>query len=149
MKFNFKTTKARLFARQGFTLVELLVVIAIIGLLSTFATVSLNQARTKARDAKRQVDNGSVFTALQLYYDNIQRYPTCACSGGPTTGCWDSELTDALYADPEKPYIAPMPVDPKDFDIYTYKYCSNDGKEFFLEYELEATEETKTIRGFE
>ena len=38
---------------RGFTLIELLVVISIIGILSSFAVVSLNSARAKARDALR------------------------------------------------------------------------------------------------
>jgi len=51
--------------QKGFTLIELLVVIAIIGLLSTLAVVSLNNARTKSRDARRVADIEQIQTALE------------------------------------------------------------------------------------
>lgn len=56
--------------RKGFTLVELLVVIAIIGLLATIAFIALNQARAKARDAKRVSDVRELASALELYYND-------------------------------------------------------------------------------
>lgn len=62
--------------QKGFTLIELLVVIAIIGLLSTLAVVSLNNARQKSRDAKRLSDIKQVQTALELYYNDNNGYPT-------------------------------------------------------------------------
>lgn len=63
---------------KGFTLIELLVVIAIIGLLSTLAVVSLNNARQKSRDAKRVSDIKSIQTALELRYVDAENYPTSA-----------------------------------------------------------------------
>ena len=42
--------------KQGFTLIELLVVISIIGFLATASMVVFNNARMKARDAKRIAD---------------------------------------------------------------------------------------------
>ncbi len=62
--------------KKGFTLVELLVVIAIIGVLSTLAVVSLNNAREKSRDAKRVSDIKQVQTALELYFADNNGYPT-------------------------------------------------------------------------
>lgn len=68
--------------KRGFTLIELLVVIAIIGLLSTLAVVALNNARQKSRDAKRVSDIKQVQTALELYYNDANGYPTAVASGG-------------------------------------------------------------------
>jgi prepilin-type N-terminal cleavage/methylation domain-containing protein len=63
---------------KGFTLIELLVVIAIIGLLSTLAVVALNNARAKSRDAKRVSDIKQIQTALELYYQDANGYPSLA-----------------------------------------------------------------------
>jgi prepilin-type N-terminal cleavage/methylation domain-containing protein len=61
--------------KQGFTLIELLVVIAIIGLLSTLSIVALNQARARARDARRLADIKQIQTALEMYYNDNFFYP--------------------------------------------------------------------------
>jgi len=72
--------------RAGFTLIELLVVIAIIGLLSTFAMVSLNNARIKTRDARRISDLNQIRTALDLYFNDCYRYPTMVTIGEGIAG---------------------------------------------------------------
>jgi general secretion pathway protein G len=63
-------------SKKAFTLIELLVVIAIIGILTTVAVVALNNARAKARDAKRVADVKQIQTALELYYNDKGHYPT-------------------------------------------------------------------------
>ena len=67
--------------QRGFTLIELLVVIAIIGLLSTLAVVALNNARQKSRDAKRVSDIKQIQTALELYYNDANSYPSLLAFG--------------------------------------------------------------------
>jgi len=67
--------------RKGFTLIELLVVIGIIALLSTLAVVALNNARQKARDAKRVADIKQVQTALELHFQENNEYPLSSAAG--------------------------------------------------------------------
>lgn len=76
--------------KKGFTLIELLVVIAIIGLLSTLAVVSLNNARAKSRDAKRVADIKQVQTALELYYTASSTYPIQAAAVALGTASYDT-----------------------------------------------------------
>ena len=152
--------------RQGFTLVELLVVISIIGILSSFAVVSLNSARVKARDALRKGDMAQLRTAINLYYDDNEEYPACgawdggAADFGATADAADDSgsscyfdfdggttgtLTDALTSG-SRPYTMNMPKDPKNSnnavaasggsDIYIYRYVS-DGEQYALIYETE------------
>ncbi|MBL7154898.1 MAG: type II secretion system protein [Candidatus Portnoybacteria bacterium] len=86
--------------QPGFTLIELLVVIAIIGILATIVLVSLNTARSKARDVRRVSDLRQVALALEMYYDDEDTYP--GTSGTCTT------IPAALATD----YIGAIPEDP-------------------------------------
>ena len=70
--------------KKGFTLIELLVVIAIIGLLSTLSILALNSARIRARDARRISDIRQIQTALEMYYNDNNDYPSTTSSLVPT-----------------------------------------------------------------
>lgn len=158
----------KLINKKGFTLVELLVVISIIGLLSSFAIVSLNDARVKARDAVRKGDMAQIRTALNIYYDDYGYYPTnSTCENnwdedlddyGATadtngSGCYN--ILDGLLVSISRPYISKLPVDPKNQtnnsatdNTYLYRYVTNPGgKEYALVYTLESGGE-QLIRGW-
>ena len=101
--------------QSGFTLIELLVVIAIIGLLSTLSVVALNNARARARDARRVADIKQIQTALELYYNEMGEYPSAVTSGGTIAG------TSAVYMNSVP--TAPTPIDTTtctDHNTYAY-----------------------------
>ncbi len=115
--------------KHGFTLIELLVVIAVVSLISSAILASLNSARVKARDARRQTDLKQIQVALELYYDSNLSYPF---------GCWNYYEKDGSNFIPG---LVPnfMPVLPRDSlqgqkcpggigdntNWRTYYYCSN------------------------
>ncbi len=155
---------------RGFTLIELLVVISIIGILSSFAVVSLNSARAKARDALRKGDMAQIRTALNIYYDDNEGYPVCgvwndassdfgatvddAANGG--AGCYIGTLNTAL-ASGAKPYLATIPKDPKNQNnktaagggdsTYIYRYVS-DGTKYAIAYRIEDNTTLQVFRGW-
>lgn len=96
---------------RGFTLIELLVVIAIIGVLSSVVLASLNTARQKSRDAKRQADIKQLQIALELYFDANSSYPNQA------TAAAVSGISAALTPT----YIASIPSDPLAGGAYFYQ----------------------------
>lgn len=97
--------------RRGFTLIELLVVIAIIGLLSSVVLGSLNAARAKARDAKRDADLYAVKSALAAYFIDNGEYPEDL-----GTGYRLSDVANLLVPR----YLSAIPLDPSTGLSYHY-----------------------------
>ena len=101
--------------RKGFTLIELLVVIAIIGLLATLAVVALNNARAKSRDARRVSDIKQIQTALEMYFNDHNGYPTALpAAGSPVVGTMTPVVT----------YMGKVPGNPTPGGI-TYSYVGD------------------------
>lgn len=120
--------------KKGFTLIELLVVIAIIGVLATVVLGSLNAARSRSRDAKRQLDIHSINNALTMYYDDHQAYPSSLGSDwlSSNTTNWGSLATSLNQ------YIKTLPVDPTNSSSLVYKYNSDVlGSTYSLTYQSE------------
>jgi len=126
--------------KKGFTLIELLVVVAIMGMLAALAVVALNNARQRARDARRVSDIKQIQTALELYFLDNASYPT---------GTADYISSDCLsatsgFATPclGTVYMAVVPDNPDPYDdhaectaTYTdYLYTLDDTTTYSLQY---------------
>jgi prepilin-type N-terminal cleavage/methylation domain-containing protein len=68
----------------GFTLIELLVVIAIIGVLSALLLSNFVGIRERGADSALKNNATQLKTALRLYYNDFQKYPT---GDGVLNGC--------------------------------------------------------------
>lgn len=137
--------------KKGFTLVELLVVIAIIGVLSTLAVVSLNNARQKSRDAKRISDIKQIQTALELYFIDEQSYPVQGSTASKIVLGGASALTLSSGSDfagtaSDTTYMGQVPSNPTPgADDYKYHSTNADGTDctsgtcvsYIINFELE------------
>jgi len=133
--------------KKGFTLIELLVVIAIIGLLSTLAVVALGNARSKSRDARRLSDIKQIQTALELYMNDIGKYPTppAATICRPTSilgdiggCCISSGSTQIIKTCSGTTYMGTAPDDPQpQTSTPSYNISQVDTSTYAIVYYLE------------
>jgi type II secretion system protein G len=137
-------------SQKGFTLIELLVVIAIIGILASVILASLNSARAKGRDSYRIQSIKQLQTALEIYYNDYNAYPTtssawygnCATFGSyPTTGA------TGYIPNLAPKYISELPIDPGQTTGACFLYRSNGTDYYLMAYKtFEGTAPAANIR---
>lgn len=122
-------------SQRGFTLVELLIVISIIGILAGFLFVNFANVRERGRDSRRKHDLSEVKTALRLYYNDYQSYPSstnnlivgCGPDGDSLSTCaWGDSFAIGSTVFME------LPIDPVNAGQYSYQYAQTEGGENFL-----------------
>ena len=135
---------------KGFTLIELLVVISILGVLAGLIVNNLNDSRARARDARKKQNLNQMKTALRLYYNDYQGYPTasdfggcgenrnyimgCGENGDECCPCSDELAFAAGGSDCDTTYMASFPTE---FGTNIISYYSADSESFCLKADLE------------
>lgn len=134
---------------KGFTLIELLVVVAIVSLLASIVFTSLNSARSKGRDARRQEDVHQMQLALALYFNTNGSYPSSGGADQPSNSWSNSDNTNGNWVTLQTilaTYLSKLPTDPKpssgcspsDGGCFNYIYYAFSGLQAYLiVYDLE------------
>ncbi|MFA6462426.1 MAG: type II secretion system protein [Candidatus Shapirobacteria bacterium] len=112
---------------SGFSLIELLVVISIIGILTAVLVVNFMGMRERAKDAQKIQDLNSIKSALRMYYNDNQSYPTTGCDD--EVGVYNSTCLNESVG---KTYMPSM-----ENIGYSYAYMDSSGDTFRLKAALE------------
>jgi prepilin-type N-terminal cleavage/methylation domain-containing protein len=126
---------------KAFTLIELLVVISIISLLSSVVLSSLNNARSRARDAKRVSDIRAVGLSLNLYYHQYGTF--CVHDAGSGGRGWLNSRYSSSYGVAQQlvnlGYLSAVPRDPTQGDFGYMIWCDRNNFTLWATLEKSST----------
>jgi len=134
--------------KQGFTLIELLAVIAIIGILATFAAISISGAVKRARDSVRERDLTNVKQALELYNQDNGSYPVSGNSGSESALIVPNDPRNVLSPLVNNGYMRILPTDSKASAGHTGYLYTSDGTNYVLWAQLEYSKTQQTLSSF-
>lgn len=118
--------------QSGFTLIELLVVISIIGVLTSLLAANFVGIRGRAGDAAKKSDLRQLKSALRIYYNDFQAYPT---GDGGLNGCGDGTAAcGTSFSANSNAYMNELPE--------TFEYYSDGGDGFLLVVPLTNTSDS-------
>lgn len=119
------------------TAIDLIVSLSILSILSAIVLASLLGARQKSRDAIRTSDMKAVHTALELYYNDHNQYPTTNGKWRSQCDFWGGYTPDTVIPGLTSSYIPAVPADPlmkKEVNDNCYVYVSNGDDYAFYDY---------------
>ncbi len=108
----------------GFRLQKVFVAVVIVFLM-VLSTASFDVIQAKVRDQKRKADLQQISLALQLYFDNYQKFPPVEdndWSGWDLSFEFDGSKQTFLSKLSQTGYIDRVPVDPLNNSSYLYRY---------------------------
>ncbi len=105
----------------GFTLIDLLVTLSFVGLILSLTLTSVNTIRASGYDTTRKSEMKQLQTALELYHNDHNSYPTTrnVWYGNSPMGGYEKEWVPNLAPK----YISKLPSDP----VYTPNACGGWG----------------------
>lgn len=109
--------------KKSFTLIEILIVIVIIGIITSFVGMNYSASQKKARDTKRIADMNIIVSGLNAYKREKGDFPQ-EVVGGTISG-WETSVDSpdgSKFLESIKPYVAAVPIDPKNSGNYYYAY---------------------------
>lgn len=140
---------------SGFTLIELILTMALIAILSVIGIGSYTQATLKSRDTQRKNDLNQMAKAIELFNNDLGRYPSIDESGEmlcPGIDGNEIACNTSIYAynnnevTAKAVYMDKIPVDPSSTRDYVYVPDDPGVGGFALYAALENTEDKDVVK---